>query len=152
MVYVVPSYWACFGLYASSCLWKTKNPTTFRRLDLSPSSWGWKQTKTSPIARYHSIVWGTSSLFLKFELFSTFLLGSQLTGRSWDVGLRSTSLNQTKRWRTILHFQIALRDFTFYLWLCEVFTILKEHWNEVAVTDRSTQNKRTLPPRERIVI
>jgi hypothetical protein len=24
MVYVVPSYWACFGLYPSSCMWKTK--------------------------------------------------------------------------------------------------------------------------------
>jgi hypothetical protein len=38
MVYVVQSYWACFGLYPSSCMWKTKNPTTFRRLELSPSS------------------------------------------------------------------------------------------------------------------
>jgi hypothetical protein len=38
---LVPSYWACFGLYPSSCMWKTKNPTTFRRLDLSPSSGGW---------------------------------------------------------------------------------------------------------------
>jgi hypothetical protein len=27
------SYWACFGLCPSSCMWKTKNPTTFRRLD-----------------------------------------------------------------------------------------------------------------------
>jgi hypothetical protein len=34
MVYVVQSYWACFGLYPSSCMWKTKNTTTFRRLDL----------------------------------------------------------------------------------------------------------------------
>jgi hypothetical protein len=41
MVYVVQSYWACFGLYPSSCMWKTKNPTRFRRLDLSPSSGGW---------------------------------------------------------------------------------------------------------------
>jgi hypothetical protein len=24
----VQSYWACFGLYPSSCMWKTKNPTT----------------------------------------------------------------------------------------------------------------------------
>jgi hypothetical protein len=24
MVYVVPSYWACFGPYPSSCMWKTK--------------------------------------------------------------------------------------------------------------------------------
>jgi hypothetical protein len=40
-VYVVQSYWACFGLYPSSCMWKTKNTTTFRRLDLSPSSGGW---------------------------------------------------------------------------------------------------------------
>jgi hypothetical protein len=23
MVYVVQSYWACFGLYPSSCMWKT---------------------------------------------------------------------------------------------------------------------------------
>jgi hypothetical protein len=23
MVYVVPSYWACFGLYPLSCMWKT---------------------------------------------------------------------------------------------------------------------------------
>jgi hypothetical protein len=38
---IVQSYWACFGLYPSSCMWKTKNPTTFRRLDLSPSSGGW---------------------------------------------------------------------------------------------------------------
>jgi hypothetical protein len=38
MVYVVQSYWACFGLYPSYCMWKTKNSTTFRRLDLSPSS------------------------------------------------------------------------------------------------------------------
>jgi hypothetical protein len=44
MVYVVQSYWACFGLYPSSCMWKTKNPTTFRRLDLSPSSGGWGRT------------------------------------------------------------------------------------------------------------
>jgi hypothetical protein len=41
MVYVVQSYWACFGLYPSSCMWKTKNTTTFRKLDLSPSSGGW---------------------------------------------------------------------------------------------------------------
>jgi hypothetical protein len=26
MVYVVPSYWACFGLYPSSCMWKTTSP------------------------------------------------------------------------------------------------------------------------------
>jgi hypothetical protein len=25
MVYVVQSYWACFGLYPSSCVWKTKD-------------------------------------------------------------------------------------------------------------------------------
>jgi hypothetical protein len=25
MVYVVQSYWACFGLYPSSCIWKTKD-------------------------------------------------------------------------------------------------------------------------------
>jgi hypothetical protein len=41
MVYVVQSNWACFGLYPSSCMWKTKNTTTFRRLKLSPSSGGW---------------------------------------------------------------------------------------------------------------
>jgi hypothetical protein len=41
MVYVVQSYWACFGLYSSSCMWKTKNTTTFRRLHLSPFSGGW---------------------------------------------------------------------------------------------------------------
>jgi hypothetical protein len=41
MVYVVQSYWSCFRLYPLSCMWKTKNPTTFRRLDLSPSSGGW---------------------------------------------------------------------------------------------------------------
>jgi hypothetical protein len=41
IVYVVQSYWACFGLYPSSCMWKTKNTTTFRRLDLSSSSGGW---------------------------------------------------------------------------------------------------------------
>jgi hypothetical protein len=39
MVYVVQSYLAYFGLYPSSCMWKTKNPTTFRRLDLSPSTY-----------------------------------------------------------------------------------------------------------------
>jgi hypothetical protein len=40
LMYEVPSYWACFGLYPSSCMWKTKNPTTFRRLDLDwPSDW-----------------------------------------------------------------------------------------------------------------
>jgi hypothetical protein len=44
MVYVVQSYWACFGLHPSSCMWKAKNPTTFRRLDLSPSSGGWGRT------------------------------------------------------------------------------------------------------------
>jgi hypothetical protein len=32
------SYWACFGLYPSSCMWKTKNLTTFRRLDLDWTS------------------------------------------------------------------------------------------------------------------
>jgi hypothetical protein len=47
MVYVVQSYWACFGLYPSSCMWKTKNPTTFRRLDLSPSSGGWGRILSS---------------------------------------------------------------------------------------------------------
>jgi hypothetical protein len=31
MVYVVQSYWACFGLYPSSCMWKINNPTTFRK-------------------------------------------------------------------------------------------------------------------------
>jgi hypothetical protein len=25
MVHVVQSYWACFGLYPSSCMWKTKD-------------------------------------------------------------------------------------------------------------------------------
>jgi hypothetical protein len=72
---VVQSYWACFGLYPSSCMWKTKNTTTFRRLDLSPSSldqWlrlalsngpNWvglscpihvrTESKTSPIALYN---------------------------------------------------------------------------------------------------
>jgi hypothetical protein len=29
MVYVVQSYWACFGLYPSSCMWKTKIPQRF---------------------------------------------------------------------------------------------------------------------------
>jgi hypothetical protein len=37
------SDWACFGLYPSSCMWKAKNTTTFRRLDLSPSSGGWSR-------------------------------------------------------------------------------------------------------------
>jgi hypothetical protein len=40
----VQSYWACSGLYPSSCMWKTKNTTTFRRLDLS---------KASPISLYN---------------------------------------------------------------------------------------------------
>jgi hypothetical protein len=36
----IQSYWACFGLYPSSCMWKTKNPTPFRRLDLYPKRCG----------------------------------------------------------------------------------------------------------------
>jgi hypothetical protein len=28
MVYVVQSYWACFGLYPSSCMWKTNKPNS----------------------------------------------------------------------------------------------------------------------------
>jgi ABC-type molybdate transport system substrate-binding protein len=42
----VQSYWACFGLYPSSFMWKTKNTTTFRRLDMSPSSGGWGQIQS----------------------------------------------------------------------------------------------------------
>jgi hypothetical protein len=53
MVYVVQSYWACFGLYPSSCIWKTKNPTTFRRLDLAPSSGGWGRIATGSFYRAH---------------------------------------------------------------------------------------------------
>jgi hypothetical protein len=34
MVYVLQSYWACFGLYPSSCMWKTKNITTFSTLKM----------------------------------------------------------------------------------------------------------------------
>jgi hypothetical protein len=49
MVYVVKKYWAYFGLYPSSCMWKTKNPTTFRRLDLSLSSGGWGQDKATQL-------------------------------------------------------------------------------------------------------
>jgi hypothetical protein len=47
----VPSYWAYFGLYPSSCMWKTTNPTTFRRLDLSPSSGGSGRTNLLSWAR-----------------------------------------------------------------------------------------------------
>jgi hypothetical protein len=78
MVYVVQSYWACFGLYPSSCMWKTKNPTTFRRLDLFilphppedgdrsslrnvvvfclPHTRRWIKSKTSPIALCYIIM------------------------------------------------------------------------------------------------
>jgi hypothetical protein len=56
MVYVVQSYWACFGLYPSSCMWKTKNPTTFPRLDLSPSSGGWGRINLLSWARSKELV------------------------------------------------------------------------------------------------
>jgi hypothetical protein len=57
MVYVVQSYWACFGHYPSSCsMWKTKNPTMFRRLDLSPSSGGWSRINLLSWARQKELV------------------------------------------------------------------------------------------------
>jgi hypothetical protein len=53
---LLQSYWAYFGLYPSSCMWKTKNNTTFRRLDLSPSSGGWGRINLLSWARYKELV------------------------------------------------------------------------------------------------
>jgi hypothetical protein len=41
MVYVVQSYWACFGLYPSSCMWETKDHNVSETdLSLSSGAWG----------------------------------------------------------------------------------------------------------------
>jgi hypothetical protein len=39
MVYVVQSYWAYFGLYPSSCVWKTKNHNVSETGSVSVLRW-----------------------------------------------------------------------------------------------------------------
>jgi hypothetical protein len=39
MVYAVQSYWACFGLYPSSCMWKTKDHNVSETGSVSVLRW-----------------------------------------------------------------------------------------------------------------
>jgi hypothetical protein len=52
MVYVVQSSWACFGLYPSSCMWKTKDHNVSETGSVSVSVLRWmgqdKPTQLSP--------------------------------------------------------------------------------------------------------
>jgi hypothetical protein len=53
MVYVVQSYWACFGLYPSSCTWKTKDHNVSETGSVSVLRWMGqnKPTQLGPLER-----------------------------------------------------------------------------------------------------
>jgi hypothetical protein len=53
MVYVVQSYWACFGLYPSSCMWETKDHNVSEAGSVSVLRWMGqdKPTQLDPLER-----------------------------------------------------------------------------------------------------
>jgi hypothetical protein len=53
MVYVVQIYWACFGLYPSSCMWKTKYHNVSETGSVSVLRWmgEHKPTQLGPLER-----------------------------------------------------------------------------------------------------
>jgi hypothetical protein len=53
MVYVVQSYWACFGLYPSSCMWNTKDHNVSETGSVSVLRWIGqnKPTQLGPLER-----------------------------------------------------------------------------------------------------
>jgi hypothetical protein len=51
MVYVVQSYWACFGLYRSSCMWKTKKSHNVSETGSVSVPGGWGRTNLLSWAR-----------------------------------------------------------------------------------------------------
>jgi hypothetical protein len=53
MVYIVQSYWACFGLYPSSCMWKTKDRNVLETGSVSVFRWmeQEKPTQLGPLER-----------------------------------------------------------------------------------------------------
>jgi hypothetical protein len=61
MVYVVQSYWACFGLYPSSCMWKTKYHNVSETGSVSVLRWMGqdKPTQLGPLERDSLNYWTT---------------------------------------------------------------------------------------------
>jgi hypothetical protein len=53
MMYVVQGYWACFGLYPSSCMWKTKDYNVSETGSVSVLRWMGqdKPTQLAPLER-----------------------------------------------------------------------------------------------------
>jgi hypothetical protein len=64
MVYVVQSYWACFGLYPSSCMWKTKDHNVLETGSVSILRWMGqdKPTQLGPLERASLNQWTNPGL------------------------------------------------------------------------------------------
>jgi hypothetical protein len=66
MVYVVQSYWACVGLYPSSCMWKTKDHNVSETGSVSVLRWMGqdKPTQVGPLESASLNHWAQLSRFI----------------------------------------------------------------------------------------
>jgi hypothetical protein len=81
MVYVVQSYWAYFGLYPSSCMWKTKDNNVSEIGSVSVLRWMGqdKPTQLGPLERASLNHWITECLIHSTRMPRTLILISATT-------------------------------------------------------------------------